>query len=156
MTDTTLRMGQTLFRLRSLTPVPVLAVCGWLLWRSRGVAGPGGPQVDAVMDLVGLALAVLGQVLRFRVLARVPEGTSGQNLTIQASVLNTRGPYAHVRNPLYVGNLGIMLGLLFYTFNMFFTYLGVLYDWPPLPSAVFPTLMFFLLAAGMLWWLERR
>lgn len=51
---------------------------------------------------------------------------------------------------------GIMLGLLFYTFNMFFTYLGVLYDWPPLPSAVFPTLMFFLLAAGMLWWLERR
>lgn len=51
---------------------------------------------------------------------------------------------------------GIMLGLVFYTFNMFFTYLGVLYDWPPLPSAVFPTLMFFLLAAGMLWWLERR
>ncbi len=51
---------------------------------------------------------------------------------------------------------GIMLGLVFYTFNMFFTYLGVLYDWPPLPSAIFPTLMFFLLAAGMLWWLERR
>jgi lipopolysaccharide export system permease protein len=51
---------------------------------------------------------------------------------------------------------GIMLGLLFYTFNMFFTYLGVLYNWPPLPSAVFPTLMFLLLAAGMLWWLERR
>ena len=51
---------------------------------------------------------------------------------------------------------GIMLGLVFYTFNMFFTYLGVLYDWPPLPSAVFPTLMFFVLAAGMLWWLERR
>ena len=51
---------------------------------------------------------------------------------------------------------GIMLGLLFYTFNMFFTYLGVLYDWPPLPSALFPTFIFFMLAAGMLWWLERR
>ncbi len=51
---------------------------------------------------------------------------------------------------------GIMLGLVFYTFNMFFTYLGVLYDWPPLPSAVFPTMMFFVLAASMLWWLERR
>ena len=51
---------------------------------------------------------------------------------------------------------GIMLGLVFYTFNMFFTYLGLLYDWPPLPSAIFPTLVFFLLAAGMLWWLERR
>ncbi len=42
----------------------------------------------------------------------MPEGTSGQNLTIQASTLNTRGPYAFVRNPLYVGNLGIILGLL--------------------------------------------
>ncbi len=51
---------------------------------------------------------------------------------------------------------GIMLGLLFYTFNMFFTYLGVLYDWAPLPSAMFPTMIFFLMAAGMLWWLERR
>lgn len=51
---------------------------------------------------------------------------------------------------------GIMLGLVFYTFNMFFTYLGVLYDWPPLPSAVFPTAMFFVLAATMLWYLERR
>jgi lipopolysaccharide export system permease protein len=51
---------------------------------------------------------------------------------------------------------GIMLGLVFYTFNMFFTYLGVLYDWAPLPSAVFPTMMFFVLAATMLWWLERR
>jgi lipopolysaccharide export system permease protein len=51
---------------------------------------------------------------------------------------------------------GIMLGLVFDTFNMFFTYLGVLYDWPPLPSAVFPTAMFFVLAATMLWYLERR
>ncbi|MEP6701827.1 MAG: LPS export ABC transporter permease LptG [Betaproteobacteria bacterium] len=51
---------------------------------------------------------------------------------------------------------GIMVGLVFYTFNMFFTYLGVLYDWPPLPSAVFPTMIFFMLAATMLWWLERR
>jgi lipopolysaccharide export LptBFGC system permease protein LptF len=51
---------------------------------------------------------------------------------------------------------GIMLGLVFYTFNMFFTYLGVLYDWPPLPSAAFPTAIFFMLAATMLWYLERR
>ena len=51
---------------------------------------------------------------------------------------------------------GIMLGLVFYTFNMFFTYLGVLYDWPAIPSAMFPTMVFFVMAAGMLWWLERR
>ncbi len=111
MTSSTLTVGRTLFRLRSLTPVPVIVLCGWLLWRSRGEAGPGGPTVDLVLDVAGIAVALAGQVLRFYVLGWVPEGTSGQNLSIQASTLNTTGPYAYVRNPLYVGNLGIVLGL---------------------------------------------
>jgi protein-S-isoprenylcysteine O-methyltransferase Ste14 len=91
--------------------VPVIVLCGWLLWRSRGVAGPGGPSVDLLLDVTGVLLAVAGQGLRFYVLGLVPEGTSGQNLSIQASTLNTTGPYAYVRNPLYVGNLLIVLGL---------------------------------------------
>ncbi len=111
MASSTLTLGRTLFRLRSLTPVPVIAACGWLLWMSRAEPGPGGADVDFALDLVGLALAGLGQALRFYVLGLVPEGTSGQNLSIQASTLNVTGPYAHVRNPLYVGNLGIVLGL---------------------------------------------
>jgi protein-S-isoprenylcysteine O-methyltransferase Ste14 len=111
LASSTLTLGQTLFRLRSFTPVPVIVACGWLLWMSRAMPGPGGADVDFAFDLIGLALAVVGQGLRFSVLGRVPEGTSGQNLSIQASTLNTTGPYAHVRNPLYVGNLGIVLGL---------------------------------------------
>lgn len=111
VSSSTLTVGRTLFRLRSLTPVPVIALCGWLLWRSRGAPGPGGPSIDLLLDGVGLALALAGQALRFYVLGWVPEGTSGQNLSIQASTLNTTGPYAYVRNPLYVGNLLIVLGL---------------------------------------------
>lgn len=111
VTSSTLAVGQKLFRLRSLTPVPVIAVCAWLLWTAQGQPGPGGAGVDLALDVVGLLLACSGQVLRFYVLGRVPEGTSGQNLSIQASTLNTTGPYAFVRNPLYVGNLGIVLGL---------------------------------------------
>lgn len=108
MTTTTLRVGQALFRLRSLTPVPVVLFCGWVLWVSRAEV----PAFDGLLGVAGLTLAVLGQVLRYFTLGWVPEGTSGQNLTIQASTLNTRGPYSHVRNPLYVGNLGIVAGLL--------------------------------------------
>jgi protein-S-isoprenylcysteine O-methyltransferase Ste14 len=108
----TLRLGQTLFRFRSFTPVPVLALMGWLLFRSRGEYGPGGALTDAVFDQAGLLLALLGQALRFYVLGWVPEGTSGQGNRLEASVLNMRGPYAYVRNPLYVGNLLICLGLM--------------------------------------------
>lgn len=108
----TLGLGQVLFKFRSFTPVPVIALLAWLLYRSRATPGPGGATVDAVLDGVGLLVALAGQALRFYVLGQVPEGTSGQGNALEASTLNTRGPYAHVRNPLYVGNLGICLGLM--------------------------------------------
>jgi len=112
MDSAVLGLGRALFRFRSFTPVPVLALLAWLLWRSRGAPGPGGPAVDAALDAAGLAVALGGQVLRFYTLGQVPEGTSGQGSALEALSLNTRGPYAYVRNPLYLGNLGICLGLM--------------------------------------------
>ena len=105
-------MGRVLFRFRSFTPVPVIAFLLWRLAQTRGVAGPGGPTIDALLDLTGLVVASLGQSLRFYTLGQVSEGTSGQGSVLEATTLNTRGPYAYVRNPLYLGNLGIILGLL--------------------------------------------
>lgn len=108
----TLGLGRTLFRLRSITPLPVLALLVFLLWRSRGSPGLGGPEVDATLDRLGPALGLLGVAGRGWVTGSVPEGTSGQNDRLEAAVLNTRGPYAWVRNPLYVGNFLLVLGLL--------------------------------------------
>ncbi|HSQ05724.1 MAG TPA: LPS export ABC transporter permease LptG [Burkholderiales bacterium] len=51
---------------------------------------------------------------------------------------------------------GIMLGLAFHFMNRLFGHLGLLYDWPPLLSAVSPTLMFLGVALGMTWWQEKR
>lgn len=110
-TVVTTSFGQTLFKLRSLTPIPVAVACVALVWWGRTEPGPGGAAVDFALDALGLWFAAAGQALRFYTLGWVPEGTSGQDLSIQASTLNTTGPYARVRNPLYVGNLGIVLGL---------------------------------------------
>lgn len=51
---------------------------------------------------------------------------------------------------------GIMLGLSFHLLNRLFAHLGLLNDWPPLFSAVFPTLFFLCAALGMIWWVEKR
>ncbi len=51
---------------------------------------------------------------------------------------------------------GTMLGLVFFLLGRLFSNLGVLNDWPPLFSAVFPLAVFTAVAVAMLWWLERR
>jgi len=108
----TTTFGTALFRFRSFTPVPVIALVAWVLWRSRGSSGPGGPAVDAALDALGLVVAAAGQALRFYTLSLVREGSSGQGTVLESTHLNVRGPYSRVRNPLYLGNLGICLGLL--------------------------------------------
>jgi lipopolysaccharide export system permease protein len=51
---------------------------------------------------------------------------------------------------------GTILGLVFFLLVRLFSHLGVINDWPPLFSAAFPVFAFVVVAAGMLWWLERR
>ena len=108
----TLSLGRALFRFRSVTPLPVLALLAWLLLGSRAVPGPGGVILDGLLDWAGLLLCLTGEAVRLYVTGWVPDGTSGQNDRLEAVSLNTRGPYAWVRNPLYLGNLLLVLGLL--------------------------------------------
>jgi protein-S-isoprenylcysteine O-methyltransferase Ste14 len=98
------RIGQALFRWRSFTPLPLLIVAVPLLWRGRGGGGPA-------WTAAGISLCAAGQAVRAWVLGQVPDGTSGQNERLIATELNTSGPYARTRNPLYLGNLLITLGL---------------------------------------------
>jgi lipopolysaccharide export system permease protein len=51
---------------------------------------------------------------------------------------------------------GIVLGLSYYFIGRLFANLGALNDWQPMLSATAMTWLFLLLAAGMLWWTERR
>ena len=51
---------------------------------------------------------------------------------------------------------GTILGLVFFLMVRVFSHLGVINDWPPLFAAAFPVFAFVVVAAGMLWWLERR
>ncbi len=89
-------------------PVPAIVAIGFLVGLEPATSSPGA----AALQVLGVLLAMAGQALRFYTLGLVQEGTSGQGYQLEAKHLNTRGPYARVRNPLYLGNLGIVLGLV--------------------------------------------
>jgi len=120
------KTGEYFFRWRSYLPlfmavlfIPALAQFRYS-FASRGL--------DLAWDGGCLALALLGQVIRFFTVGFVPRGTSGRNTRGQvAEVLNTTGMYAVVRNPLYLGNLIIWFGLSLFMKSLWFSTIVMLF-----------------------------
>ncbi len=52
--------------------------------------------------------------------------------------------------------IGVMLGVVYQIMNRVFIHLGVLNDWPPLMSAITPTIIFLIAGMGLLFMIERR
>jgi len=115
--------GKIIFRLRSIAPVAVILVVVPMTWRSHVNPLPG----DELLNWVGLALALFGQVIRLFTIASVPKNTSLQSRTMQAASLNTTGPYAVVRHPLYLGNYFITIGMLCIAHELWAWALGIAY-----------------------------
>jgi protein-S-isoprenylcysteine O-methyltransferase Ste14 len=118
--------GEYFFRWRSYLPLVmaglfILALVQfWSPFADRGL--------NLAWDAGCLAVALLGQVLRFFTVGFVPRGTSGRNTKGQvADTLNTTGMYAVVRNPLYLGNFIIWFGLSLFIKSVWFTTVIVLF-----------------------------
>ncbi len=52
--------------------------------------------------------------------------------------------------------IGVMLGVVYQIMNRVFIHLGVLNDWPPLMSAITPTILFLIAGLSLLFMIERR
>lgn len=100
------KLASTLFKYRSYTPIPFLIVM--LIFE----------EATLISLITGFVISVIGELIRFWGVSwagsetRTTSKVGGSNLVIS-------GPFAHVRNPLYIGNILIYLGLGIMSFALF-------------------------------------
>lgn len=61
--------------------------------------------------VIGFSVSIIGQLIRFLTIGLVYIIRGGQNRRIHAEGLVTSGIFSHCRNPLYVGNIGVAIGM---------------------------------------------
>ncbi len=102
------RYGNFLFHYRNkLFPIVLLG----LFFIFRPALLRGDLRLDRWLDLAGILVALAGQVLRIAVIGYLYIIRGGKNERIYAEDLVTGGFFSHSRNPLYLGNILVLLGL---------------------------------------------
>ncbi len=103
--------GQWLFRHRGVLPALLLIPGVWAFSQFQFLGG--SPAWQDAWDWMCLLISVCGLAIRATTVGFVCNGTSGRNTQSQrATELNTTGWYSLCRNPLYLGNFLIMLGII--------------------------------------------
>ncbi|MFZ5449289.1 MAG: methyltransferase family protein [Thermodesulfobacteriota bacterium] len=120
------KTGEYFFRWRSYLPLimAVFFIPALVAYRTPFK----NHNLNLAWDFFCLTVSLLGEGIRFFTVGFVPRGTSGRNTLGQvAETLNTTGMYAVVRNPLYLGNFIIWLGLSLFMKLWWFTTLIALF-----------------------------
>jgi protein-S-isoprenylcysteine O-methyltransferase Ste14 len=122
------KSGNYLFRHRGQIPVILFILAVPVIYLS----GYGGLNANARfwVSIVAIVLSFKGQIVRAWSIGTTPHGTSGRNRNKQVAMsLNTKGIYSMVRHPLYLGNYLMWIGIVVYTFNIYFVIIVSLAYW---------------------------
>lgn len=92
-------LGERFFEWRDYTPIPLIVL---VLFACE-------PTVRTAV--LGTLLTVAGELIRIYSVAFIGSVSRTRNVETAGAALITGGPFAFVRNPLYVGNFFITLGL---------------------------------------------
>ena len=94
------------FKYRSYTPIPFLLLM--LIFQKS----------TPLTLLIGFAVALIGELIRFWGVSWAGSETR-TTVGVGGTFLIISGPFAYVRNPLYVGNILLYLGLGIMSFSLF-------------------------------------
>jgi protein-S-isoprenylcysteine O-methyltransferase Ste14 len=90
----------------------------------------GSESLDHLWEVICLAFAATGLLVRVLTVGYAPADTSGRNTREQkATALNTTGLYSIVRHPLYLGNFLIWLGVSLFPHLWWFALIAILAFW---------------------------
>jgi protein-S-isoprenylcysteine O-methyltransferase Ste14 len=105
--------GKFLFHTRNVI-FPVLIAMVLFLWPPVAIDNIPG----VYLMIAGLLMVSIGQGLRILTIGLVYIVRGGRKRRIYAKKLVTDGLFSHCRNPLYVGNILIVIGFLFISANV--------------------------------------
>jgi len=107
------RHGQSLFRWRGYIPLLFIGPLILALKESVYFESIFGGGLEDIWVLVCFLISLGGLAIRCLTVGFIPGSTSGRNTREQrAGILNTSGAYSVVRNPLYLGNIIMILGVM--------------------------------------------
>lgn len=124
------RTGADLFRWRSYVLLAFLPFIALTLTHGEVIEASLGELPGDIYEAVCIVLVVVGETLRVMTVGFVPAGTSGRNTRSQiAKSLNTTGLYSLTRNPLYLGNCLMYVGIVGFSQNLVLTLILGLVLW---------------------------
>jgi len=87
--------------------------------------------LDISLLITCVVISLIGQIIRAIAIGTSNKYTSGRNTKEGqvAEVLNTKGIYSMVRHPLYLGNYFMWIGIVMYSYNIYFVIIVSLMFW---------------------------
>jgi len=88
-------------------------------------------HLDVILLITCVIFSLAGQIIRAIAIGTSSKHTSGRNTKEGqvAEALNTKGIYSTVRHPLYLGNYFMWIGIVMYSYNVYFVIIVSLLFW---------------------------